>query len=304
MPGTYSGKDVFEIVGAGGGGGFSANYGQGLFGDGIEGNVTITGLVGLTKETYYDNLTITSTGRLKPAGYRFFVKGTLTIDAGGSIDDDGNLPSGATGGLVLNARNSLGAAGGSGGGGSTGGNGSTGGGTGGNSSLNDAGLAPLGGKGGDVPIGNVGGNPGTAPSPVQGQRFQGSGWNLMSRFTSGTTTVAFNGGSGGGGGSSSAATVTGGGGGGGAGGVWCAAKTVINNGRISANGANGAPGFGTTGDAGGGGGGGGGFVCVAALSITGTGQIQALGGTGGAGYNNGDPGANGNAGSTQVVVLA
>ena len=299
------GVDVFASDNAfpsGGGGGFSANYGQGLFGDGLTGNATIVGTTTLTAEAYYDNLTITSTGILKPAGFRIFVKGTLTIDAGGSINDDGNNGTLGTGGAGLASRQTLGAAGAAGGAGSAGGNGSVGSGSS-SSSLNNAGLAPTGGKGGNGGA-NTGGNGGSATQPVQGQRWHGTTWQQQGRFSNGTATAQFNGGSGGGGGASSAATCTGGGGGGGAGSVWIAANKVINNGRISANGGNGAAGSGGAGNAGGGGGGGGGNVCVGTLSYTGSGLFQALGGNGGAPLASGTAGDPGVAGSTTLVVLS
>ena len=302
-----NGVDVFAVDNAfspgGGGGGFSANYGEGLFADGLDGNATIVGTTTLTKEMHYNSLTIGATGILKPAGYRIFVKGTLTIDAGGTINDDGNNGSGVTGGATLVSRQTLGAAAGAGGNGASGGNGSVGGGPGGNSSLSDAGLAPIGGKGGDGGP-NGGGNPGAAAQPIQGQRWHSTTWQQQGRFSNGTATAAFNGGSGGGGGASSAATCTGGGGGGGAGSVWIAAKNVINNGRISANAGNGADGFGGAGNAGGGGGGGGGNVCVGTLSYTGSGLLQALGGAGGAPLAAGVVGTAGRAGSTLLVVLS
>lgn len=293
----------FFASGAGGSsGGFSVKYGDGLFGDGVDGDATIVGTVNLGRETYYRNLTITGTGALKPSGFRCFVSGTMTVDAGGSFNDDGASATGGVGATGHLSRQTLGFVSGGGGGGSSGGNGNTGGGVG-NTSLNDVGLSPTGGKGGDVPIGNLGGPGGAATQPTQGQRWQGVAWAQQGRFNNGTAQALFNGGSGGGGGASSAATCTGGGGGAGGGGVWLAAKSIVNNGRISANGGNGGNGIGTAGDAGGGGGGGGGSVCVATLSST-YGVIQALGGTGGLPRAAGSPGADGRVGSTQIVVLS
>jgi hypothetical protein len=69
-----------------------------LYGIGVSGSATIAGTTTLTSEAHYTDLTITSTGILKPAGYRIFVSGTLTIDAGGSINDDGGNASGSTAG--------------------------------------------------------------------------------------------------------------------------------------------------------------------------------------------------------------
>jgi len=282
----------------------STSYGSGWFGDGIDGDVTISNTVTLTKEMYYKNLTITSTGTLKPAGFRIFVSGTLTIASGGSINDDGNAPNVGVGGLVLNARQTLGFAGGAGGNGGTAGVGAAGGGPGGNSSLNAAGLAPVGGAGGAGGI-NAGGIAGSAAQPVQLQRWNGTAWQQQGRFNNGTAQGLFNGGAGGGGGGSNNNSALGGGGGGGAGGVWLAARYIFNSGRISANGANGANGSGTLGDAGGGGGGAGGLVCVGTQTglASDLGVIQTLGGLGGTGYNAGATGGNGQQGSTLVVVL-
>ena len=291
--------------GGGGGGGFSTFYGDGLFGDGVDGNATLINVTTLTKETYYNNLTITGTGVLKPAGFRIFVKGTLTIDPGGSINDDGLAPLPGTpgvGGLSLGSRQTLGGNSGAGGPGSSGGNGGVGSASGGSSPLNGSGLAPVGGAGGGAGA-NLGGAAGAATQPVQGQRWVGTAWQQQGRFNNGTAQAQFNGGSGGGGGAGSVVAATGGGGGSGAGNVWVAAKYIINNGRISANGGNGGPGSGASGAAGGGGGGGGGNVCVGTLSSS-YGTIQALGGLGGTPLSTGFPGLNGNAGSVQVVVLS
>jgi hypothetical protein len=284
-----------------GGGGLSSSYGSGLFGDGVTGNVTITGTTTLTSEAYYGDLTIGATGILKPAGFRIFVKGTLTIDAGGSINDDGNAASGATAGALLGSRQTLGLGGGAGGAGSAGGTVGTGGsGPGGNSSLNNTGVAPTGGAGGAGT--NAGGSGGAASTATQGQRWNGTAWQQQGRFSNGASTAQFNGGAGGGGGGSALAGTTGGGGGGGAGGVWIAAANIVNNGRISANGGNGGNAAGVS-AGGGGGGGAGGLVCVGTLSST-FGTIQALGGLGGTATSTGAPGTNGTAGSVNVVVMS
>lgn len=52
------------------------------YGDGSDGNVTISaGTTTLTRNTYYNNLTINGTGSLDPAGYQVFVAGTLDLTA-------------------------------------------------------------------------------------------------------------------------------------------------------------------------------------------------------------------------------
>lgn len=58
------------------------------FGDWSDWNVTITTTVTLTRDMYYNNLTITSPGVLIPAWYRFFVKWTLA--GNGKIQRNGN----------------------------------------------------------------------------------------------------------------------------------------------------------------------------------------------------------------------
>jgi len=282
---------------------FSTAYGNGLFADGFDGDVSIAGTTTLTKEMHYNNLTISATGILKPAGYRIFVKGSLTIDSGGSINDDGNSGALGVGGLALSSRNTLGASAGGGGAGGTNAVGSAGSGPGGNSSLSDAGLAPTGGIGGGGGA-NAGGSAGAAAQPTQGQRWHSTTWQQQGRFSNGTATAQFNGGSGGGGGGSNNALAVGGGGGGGAGSVWIAARTVSNSGRISANGGTGANGSGTAGDAGGGGSGAGGNVCLGTLSYTGSGLFQAAGGVASTGFGAGGTGAVGRAGSTILVVLS
>lgn len=300
------GVDVFSadnaFSGGGGGSGLSAGYLAQYFGDGLDGDAVISGTTTLTKEMYYNNLTITGTGTLKPAGFRIFVKGTLTIDIGGSINDDGNSAVGQSGGASLAVRQTLGAGAGNGGGGGSGTNGNSGGTSGGSSPVNSGGFAPAGANGGNGGA-NVGGTAGAATAPIQGQRWYGTAWQQQGRFNNGTAQALFNGGSGGGGGASSAVTCTGGGGGGGGGIVWLSTYKLINNGRISANGGKGADGFGTSGSAGGGGGGGGGLVCVGTTSQV-TGVIQAVAGQSGVGFGGGGAGGTARDGSAFVVVLS
>ena len=297
-----SSSQVLPTPLSGGGGSAYTPTVDGWFGDGSEGDAVLSVLTTLSRETHYNNLTITGTGTLKPTGFRCFVKGTLTIDAGGSVNDDGNPASGTAAGLGLGARGTLNAIGGAGViGNAGGGNGNTGSGNS-NSSLNGSGAIPAGGTGGGIPAGNTGGPAGTVATAVQGQRWNGTAWPQQGRFNNSGAQLPYGGGGGGGSGASSAAGTTGGGSGGGAGLVWIAAKTVINNGRISANGGNGSTGTGPA-NGGGGGGGGGGCVLLATLSQS-TGTVQALGGLGGAGLGTGLAGLNGVAGSVQVVVLA
>lgn len=75
-----------------------------VYGDGSDGDVTIAGTVTLTRDMYYNNLVIPTATILDPAGYRFFVKGTMsgtgTIRRDGS--DGGNATTtGGTAGATL-----------------------------------------------------------------------------------------------------------------------------------------------------------------------------------------------------------
>ena len=87
-----------------------------LFGDGSDGNVTISVNTTLSRDMFYNNLTINTAVTLDPNGYRIFVKGTLTFNGSGKIVTPGNAGSGGssavgqaggvTGGSAGAARNS------------------------------------------------------------------------------------------------------------------------------------------------------------------------------------------------------
>ena len=70
----------------------------GIYGNGGDGVLTVVGTYTQTTERHWQTLTIPSGGAYKPAGHRTMVRGTCTIDAGGSFNDDGN--SGASGGAA------------------------------------------------------------------------------------------------------------------------------------------------------------------------------------------------------------
>lgn len=282
-----------------------------LFGDASDGDVTITGFTTLTREMHYNNLTVTSTGELKPNGNRIFVAGTLTIESGGSINDDGFSATNQVGRTGFVARNYLGGQGTNAGAGWSinsatvaNGNAAV---NNSNCSLNSINIAPTGGKGGDSST-RVGGAGGTAPQNAIPQKW-------FSRVMDGRGTFgAFNGGAGGGGGAATVATYTAGtfisgGGGSGAGIVWIAAKSIVNSGRISAQGGNGAnASLGTgTGGCGGGGGGGGGLVGIITQSTSIGGTVSVTGGLGGTGAatagQTGLNGANGAAGAYVLMVV-
>lgn len=53
-----------------------------LFGDGIDGNVIISSNTSISRDMYFNDLTISNTFILDPSGYQIFVKDTLTIGSG------------------------------------------------------------------------------------------------------------------------------------------------------------------------------------------------------------------------------
>ena len=286
MSTTSNNTDVFAVTVAGGG--TSTTLFDGAFGDGSDGDVSISTLVTLTREFHYNNLTITSAGTLKPRGHRIFVKGVLTIDVGGSIHDDGNAGSGTTAGSALGSTSStacLGAGSGAGAAGRTTTGAGSSGSTSSNCSTNNSGFTPQGGTGGGVsaPV-QAGGTPGAAPAPSISQRWNSLGTIMSGRCYNGSAT--FNGGSGGGGGGLDLTGGTGTSGAGGSGGgiVHIGAKTVVNSGRISANGGAGGNGVATgTASAGGGAGGGGGLVALITATTASYGTVTANAGVSGTG---------------------
>jgi len=73
-----------------------------LFGDGSEGDISIGSATTLSRDTYYDDLTIAAGQTLDPGGYRIFVAGTLTLGAGAAIARNGaDGPASATGAPAL-----------------------------------------------------------------------------------------------------------------------------------------------------------------------------------------------------------
>lgn len=277
-----------------------AQFGSGSFGD----LTVINGdSFSLTRESFYNNVTIQGNGFIKTDGRRLFVKNTLTISAAGSINNDGLAPTGSTGnGFAL--RGLVGGVATPGANGVTIVNNGTNASTTNNCSLNDLGVLPSGGAGGAAGI-RTGGAAISGTGVFDGQ-------SLHSCWQQGRATFAGNAGSatnnpfssiGGssGGNNSGAGTVSGAGGGGG-GTVWICAKSISNSGTISANG--GAAGNAAgAGNAGGGGGGSGGYVVVITLtpvsSIGGT--ISANGGSGGTGVGTGLSGSTGSVGATCIM---
>lgn len=275
-----------------------------LFGDGSDGNVTISaGTTTISRDMYYNNLTIETGGTLNPSGYRVFVKGTLTFQGTGKIARNGN--NGGNGG---NGANGV-----AGGGASAGGTAGTAGAALSAGTLAGAGIAGAGATGGAGTVGDA--TPGSAgaqaPAPSNVTTAVGSS-SSNGGGAGGNGGGGFNGVAGGTGGAlRNGATVTN---------PTIMPRTAINaidlryindttvsymngsapapGGASGGGGAGGNQGAGTaTGGAGGGGGGGGGtggIVMVAAFTVVGgyATCIQALGGTGGNGGNGGNGSAN------------
>ena len=262
-------------------------------GDGSDGNVTIASPTTLTRDMYYNNLTVTST--LTTNGYRIFVNGILngagTITWG--IANSGANAVGATRGLGGAANPSGGiffqnVAGGNG-------DGVAGGGVSGGSVTIALGVAGGAGGNGSGGGGTPGGAGGTISTPVTKFGVFGDltlkGIDMSIAGVLSTMYRSSAGGGGGYGGINSGA----GGGGGASGGLtyiyansWAGTFTISN---IGGNGGNATSTFNA-----GGGGGGGGVSVVVYSSKTWTGTYALTGGTAGnstAGAGNAVAGANG-----------
>lgn len=225
-----------------------------FFGDGSDGNVTISGgTTTLTRDMYYDTLTIDPTGVLIPAGYVIFCK-TACVNNGlihmngvdgangvGAVGGAGGTSATSTGGLVSGQTGGVGA----------------------NSTLSAAPISVnntlLGGQGG------AGGNNGPRfgagskffTNYVNKQTFLENIACLPFLFRVNTPVGILLGGIPGGGGGGGAGSATGGGGGGGAGGGWIMviAREISGIGRFESKGGNGGAGVASAGRGGGGGGG-------------------------------------------------
>jgi hypothetical protein len=295
------------------------------FGDGSDGDVTINSATTLTRDMYYNNLTITSGGTIRTQGYRVHVAGILDITAAPissfthntvtGVAQAGGNASGATPGTAgatsdagaINAAS--GAAGGSGVS-----NSPSPGSTGGSQAITTS-VFPYGvysgAVGGAGSAGTGGGGAGgtqTLPTLTFGARRAWIDWTPLAAGKLLTSA----GGAGGGGGGGSTGGTSGAGGGGGAG---CYGLTIyantINRGAgtatsfinmIGGAGGNGAAGT-SAGHGGGGGGGQGGFVYIVYGQLTGTSKAAAIKTTGGTGGNAGGSATGGAGGSSGAILL-
>jgi hypothetical protein len=311
------------------------------FGTGNDGTVTISTAVGpLTRDMYYDNLTITTGGSLVCGNCKIYVRGMLDISAAPTTS-------------ILATTTSIN--GGNGSATGTGGSASSTGGGGSATTLPDVQIGIIGGAGsatngvegaaasnsrvpnnqtGAVGAAGGAGSVGTGGAIRTGAVAQtGSGLSVWTfnplpylTNTIGTAVTSFTAGLGapGGSGGGGDTTVSGGGGGGGgasSGTIWVSAR-YINRGSSSTasifsakggNGGNGGtPTTGTPGGGGGGGSGGGGLIVVnydQLLGSTITNALDASSGTGGTGGNGistgtgGDGGGAGPGGKITVINL-
>lgn len=290
-----------------------------MWGDGGDGVVTISsGVTTLTRDMYYQDLTISGTGQLSTAGFRVFVKGTLTISTSTvpaiqhSPTATGAGGAGAAAGTAGTAGTALaaGTVGGSGNAGTAGGAGAVGAGAVG-VSISAAGNA-MGGAGGTsgnggAGSGGAGGAGGAGASASQSAFIIRRALEPINRGV--TQMLGGGGGRGAGSGGGDGTVLGGGGGGGGAGGgvVDVAARTIVVSSATApvisasgrAGGAGGSPASGNAGAGAGGGGSGGGVlrlifgICTGSLANA----LNADGGAGGAGGNGIGTGIGGGGGS-------
>ncbi len=278
---------------------FPSDISSQVYGDGSDGNVRITTDTTLSRDMYYENLTIDPSYTVTTSGYRVFVSDTCKVygtieNNGGSGGNASGLTPGSGGSPAVS--NSVG--------------GSTAGTNGGlpiTMAVSPTAVTGEGGKGGNG--GNNTFTQGrTAPS-VTVAKFRTISPHLIRNLDN-----FIQGGGGGAGGTGSIAYYTAepvsGGGGGGGGGVifiWAKHLVVHSNASIKANGGDGGDGAIDSSDSeggGGGGSGGGGWCYIMFDSIINNGTIQAapgIPGTGGGGFA--APGNDGTAGASGTVLL-
>ena len=298
--------------------------GQGIFtfGDGNDGDVTISADTTLSADRYYKNLTVDATFVLSPAGYRIFVSEKLVV--AGTIRRNGN--DGGTGG---NASVGTGGSGGGGGAalaagylattvaGVAGGNGGTDAADGANSTgtnvSNSLGSNGSAGGAGGRSINSANTSTSTGGTATASNVELIANWHLATLLDIGATgaTLKFTpsaGAAGGGGGRGDLNSGGGGGGGAASGGgiVAIYAKeievrptgAIQSNGGVGGNGGNGAGGANGGGGGGGGAGGDGGQIILVYNTYSNAGSVVASGGTfGTGGANGGAPATDGSVGT-------
>lgn len=262
-----------------------------FYGDGSDGNVTISGTTTLARDMYYNNLAVT--GTLNTANFRVFVAGTFSGNGtvqnnGAGVFSVGLVPAGPAGAIAAGA----GAAGKTSAGAGTTPAGAT------------FGLGGAGGAGG-----TSGANAGGAGAVTTGTEVQGGTGALRDPYNAGlgrrnSASLSYGGGSGGGSGGITTGTQTGtdGAGGQGGGNIAISTRLCTFSGAITASGANGSTAAATTG--GGGGGGGGGTIVVVTSSVTQTFTTSAAGGSGGSGTGGSSNGSSGSVGLVKVFTGA
>ena len=307
VTGTWPNQTINASGGGSGGGAPDILF----FGDGSDGNLTASsGTTTLTRDTYYNNVTLTGTAKIITVGYRLFIAGILDVSGAGAYainanGNDGASGSGISGGsrgttpLAFNM--GIGSIGGSGASGTL-----SAGGVGGAAGANviDAGgnVCGASGKGGTSST-SLAGGAATAAKPLNNSasiHILTTNLQTNSAITSGTLLNGGGGGAGGGAGGGTASHQGAGSGAGGNGGcvLWLAAETINRgastavaaiaaDGGASGAGANSAATNGV-GGGGGGGGAGGGYVYLIYKTLTGatgTSIVSASGRAGGAGGN-------------------
>jgi len=275
-----------------------------LFGDGSDGNVTISSNTSLTEPKFYDNLTVNSGVSLNVNGFPVYVKGTLTLN--GTIHCDGTSASGATPGIG-GGNQTLGSIAsrwsGGDGGPYTGPSGLTPG------TPPDYGavFSSAGGNGGDSDSHAKEGGSGTNSNTIYTERWIKGLGSLLSGLHDGPVlnqssldsrmSKRLRGGLGGGGGGYFSGNPGAGGGGGGV--VRVFASALAGSGTLASRGGNGANGASSTG---GGGGGGGGVVILVSAASSHSYTMTVTGGTAGTGSGGGFNGSAGSSGFSKFLV--
>lgn len=273
------------------------------FGDGSDGNLTLTGNISLSRDMQYDTLDLAGF-TIDASGYRVRCLALRDTAGGGVIHNNGGNGSGPSQGTAAPA-GSIGGGAAGGGGGTAGGNGSAG--------TNRAtswpskdgtsGVSGRGGAGGASGQGQTGGASGTVADPNANSGY--GGLYMWDTGRAPSDAAALSGGSGGGGGGCGAGAGARGGGGGGSAGVCMVFARDVDVPGTTEIRANGGVGGNATagvslGAAGGGGGGGGMAVFTYETASGGLPNVVAAGGTGGTATGTGAAGTNGAAGRTRT----